>query len=145
MNGRDTRPEQPAPGELPGGSETILLVEDDPGVRTFASTTLTRFGYRVIEAASGDEAIRLAAAAGAIDLLLADVVMPGPSGGDLAERLREHRPRMAVLYMSGYANAAILDYGVLTPGTAFLSKPFKPGDLLHRVRGVLDAARLNQM
>lgn len=144
MSDRDIQ-EPPAPGTLPGGSEIILLVEDDPGVRTFASMTLTRFGYQVIQAADGDEAIRVAATAGPIDLLLADVVMPGLSGGDLAERLRENRPRMAVLHMSGYANAAILDYGVLTPGTAFLSKPFKPADLLHRVRGVLDAARLNPM
>ena len=123
-----------------GGSETVLLVEDDERVRKFASEMLRRRGYAVIEASDAEEAQQVAAGIhGPIHLLLTDVVMPGASGRALAQRLTEHRTLMKVLYMSGYTDTAIVDHGVLAPGVAFLQKPFTPVTLARAVRNVLDA------
>jgi CheY-like chemotaxis protein len=125
-------------GTAARGSETILLVEDEIAVRRLARRVLRSKGYVVLEAANGREALRLISQhAGRLDLLLTDVVMPGMSGPELAERLAREQVGLRVLYMSGYADEAIGHHGVLEPGVEFLQKPFTPQDLAQRVREVL--------
>ncbi|MFA6029084.1 MAG: PAS domain S-box protein [Elusimicrobiota bacterium] len=127
--------------KLPGGSETVLLVEDEAVVRKLARRILEKACYKVIEAKSGDEALRLAGEhSGEIDLLLTDVVMPGMSGRELGERIAPLRPRLKKLYMSGYTDDAILRHGVLEQGIPFLQKPFSRQSLLTALRRVLDDA-----
>ena len=122
------------------GTETILLVEDEVGVRALARDVLTMRGYTVLEATNGSAALRIAAqAAGPIHLLLTDVVMPGLNGRETADRLKVSHPDMRVLYMSGYTDDAIVHHGVLGPGTALLPKPFTPPVLARKVREMLDA------
>ncbi len=123
---------------------TILLVEDEPGVRAFSAEVLQEAGYRVLQAASGEEAIDLAATVpGAIELLLTDVVLPGMNGRMLAETLQAARPGLPVVYMSGYTDDMIVRTGVVTQGTAFLQKPFTPHGLVDRVRTVLASKATN--
>src|SRR2546430_237575 len=131
----------PAPVERPPrGSETVLLAEDEPAVRAIARQALERQGYTVLAAPSGADALALAAQHGAtIHLLLTDVVMPGMSGRDLADRLTAQRPGIRVLYISGYTDNAIVRHGMLEPGLAYLQKPFRPDALVRKVRDVLDA------
>jgi two-component system, cell cycle sensor histidine kinase and response regulator CckA len=141
------RAEAPAPEAAAGGVEraaagsgTVLLVEDEAGVRHLARDVLSGFGYRVLEAPDGSEALRLAVAHdGPIDLLLTDVVMPGMSGAELAERFQILRPGTRVLYASGYADDAVIRHGV-TDGVPFLQKPFEPDDLVRRVRELIERA-----
>ena len=122
------------------GNETVLLVEDDEMVRKLASGALARRGYQVIVATSGEDAIRVAEEhPDPIDLLVSDVVMPGMNGPELSRRLASRRPRMKVLYMSGYTDLAVVHHGEIEPGAAFLEKPFTSQLLLTRVREVLDA------
>ncbi len=122
------------------GTETILLVEDHEAVRGLVRTALTGRGYRVIEATRGDEALAIARElAEAPDLVLTDVVMPGLSGREVAERLRETYPRTPVLFMSGYTNDVVTRQGILDADVAFLAKPFTPQQLLRKVREILDA------
>jgi PAS domain S-box-containing protein len=119
-------------------TETILLVEDEEGVREVAREFLESMGYQVLETKSPTDAMRLAQVhPKEIHLLLTDVVMPEMGGRDLAERLQRVRPRMKVLYMSGYTDDAIVHHGVLDPGTPFLQKPFARGALERKVREVL--------
>jgi two-component system cell cycle sensor histidine kinase/response regulator CckA len=121
------------------GSATVLLVEDETAVRAVTRQLLTRSGYTVVEAADGHMALALTAALDQpVDLLLTDVVMPGMSGRELAERLAAQRPGLRVLFMSGYADDAIVRHGMLEPGLAYLEKPFRPEALLRKVRDVLD-------
>jgi CheY-like chemotaxis protein len=123
-----------------GGSETVLLVEDEEAVRRLARLVLEKMGYRVLEAASAEEAFSVATGhSGGIDLLLTDSVMPGMSGPDLARSLRPRRPEMRVLFMSGYTDDAIVRHGLLEPTEAFLQKPFTPDVLARKVRDVLDS------
>jgi signal transduction histidine kinase/ligand-binding sensor domain-containing protein/CheY-like chemotaxis protein len=123
------------------GSATVLLAEDEDAVRRLASRVLARAGYRVLEASSGEEALRIAERhAGTIDLLMTDVVMPGMSGRELAEQLVPRHAGMRLLYASGYTEDAIVRHGVSSHETAFLEKPFTPNALLRKVREVLDAA-----
>jgi len=123
-----------------GGSETVLVVEDDEQVRSATARGLSARGYRVLTAASGEEAIRLSRATeSTIDLLLSDVVMPGMGGKELASRLVAERPGMGVLFSSGYAEDAIVHRGVLEPGLEFLPKPYTQNELALRVRAVLDS------
>ena len=133
-------PADPPPrAELDGGSETVLLVEDEEVVRNLARRILRDSGYRVIEAGSGEEALHLAGEhAGRIDLLLTDVVMPGMNGRELADRLVEIRPGTRVVFMSGYTEDVILQRGV-SGERAFLAKPFTPPMLARSVREALDA------
>jgi signal transduction histidine kinase/CheY-like chemotaxis protein len=121
------------------GTETILLVEDDDGVRMFVRTVLEASGYSVLLAANAEEALQHAANLGPIDLLLTDVVMPGMSGADLADRIRELAPSVKVLFVSGYTENTIVHHGVLDPGVSFLAKPFSPDALAERVRAELDS------
>lgn len=124
----------------PGGSETILVVEDDASVRTVAQRTLEARGYTVLAAANAQEAEALVCGDGhAVSLLLTDVVMPGESGPQLYEQLRAAHPRLRVAYMSGYATDAIGRHGILAPDAAFISKPFTPESLARDVRQVLDS------
>jgi PAS domain S-box-containing protein len=124
------------------GRETILLAEDDADVRALAQETLEATGYTVLEAPRPEEALRVAREhAGRIDVLVADVVMPEMTGRALADQLRARRPDLKVLFISGYASDAIVQLGVLEPGTAFLNKPFTPGALARRIREVLDERR----
>jgi signal transduction histidine kinase/ligand-binding sensor domain-containing protein/ActR/RegA family two-component response regulator len=125
---------------VPPGSATVLLVEDEDAVRRLASRVLSRSGYRVLAAASGEQAAAIAAQhEGAIDPLMTDVVMPGMSGRELAEQLLPRHPGMRLLYASGYTEDAIVRHGVSSLETAFLEKPFTPKALLRKVREVLDA------
>jgi len=122
------------------GDETLLLVEDEPEVRSLVQRILKTQGYTVVTAANPDEALAVAREfKGPIQLMVTDVVMPGMSGLQLAERLAPTRPDMRVLFMSGYTNDAIGHQGVLDPGTAFLQKPFTPNALARKVREVLEA------
>ena len=126
--------------DLPLGSETVLVVEDDAAVRHLARLTLQRNGYRVLEAESPREALAIASAhIEPIHLLLSDVIMPDSDGPPLIDRLRAGRPGLRVLYMSGYTDDTIVSHGVLDSGTPFLQKPFTPLALAQKVREVLDA------
>ena len=130
------------PAELPRGSETVLVVEDEPGVRAVAIRTLREQGYTVLEARHGLEALHLGTQPLAkIHLLLTDVVMPQVSGREVAEQLTRIHPEIRVLYMSGYTDDAVVRHGILAEGTVFLQKPFTPDVLAHKVREVLDAPR----
>ena len=123
------------------GSETVLLVEDEPGVRAVAREALESHGYRVIEAQHGVEALAVAAAhAGPIDLLVTDMVMPQMGGRELAQRLRALRPALRVLFMSGYTDDVILRRGASEAPPAFLQKPFAMGAFARKVRETLDSA-----
>jgi signal transduction histidine kinase len=127
---------------LPVGTETILLVEDEAGVRRLSLTVLETQGYVVLEAPSGDVALQVARSeTGPIHLVVTDVVMPGMNGRELWDRLKVLRPDSRVLFMSGYTDDAIARHGVLEPGIAFLQKPFTPFSLAQKVREVLDAER----
>jgi two-component system, cell cycle sensor histidine kinase and response regulator CckA len=123
----------------PVKGETILLVEDEALVREPAARVLARSGYRVLVAADPQQALEIAGDHSvAIDLLLTDVVMPGMSGRALAERLKATRPKIRVLFMSGYSPDVITSQGVLEPGVMLLQKPFAMADLLSRVSGIIE-------
>ncbi len=125
--------------EVTGGDETILVVEDDATIRTLARTVLTRWGYRVLVAADGMDAFRVAAEEGrSIDLLLTDVVMPSRGGRALAEDIRRQHTNVRILYMSGYPDDTIAHHGVLDSATPFLPKPFTPDELLIAVKSALN-------
>src|SRR5881275_876306 len=122
------------------GTETILLAEDDEILRPLTKGLLARLGYTVLDAESAEQALAVAGARqGPIHLLVADVVMPGASGRELARRLAQSRPETRVLYVSGYTDDAIVHHGMLDPGLKFLQKPFTPAALARKVREVLDA------
>lgn len=128
------------PPPVRGGTETVLVVEDDEQVLKLAVRALTRAGYEVLSASNGAEAKRVSAHhPGVIALLLTDTVMPKMSGMEVSKRLVRARPGMRVLYMSGYAETAILDRGALDAGAALIQKPFAPEALARKVREVLDA------
>jgi PAS domain S-box-containing protein len=125
-----------APAE--GGSETILVVEDDPDVRATAVNTLGELGYQVLQAEDGASAWRLIADGAAVDLLFTDVVMPGPvSSTELAARARACLPALAVLFTSGYTRNALTTDGRLDQGVKLLGKPYRREDLARKVREVL--------
>jgi len=137
----DALPADQAPAGMKGsgGSELVLLVEDEAAVRRLGRRILERKGYQVVEADSGEAAMRMfERMAPDIALLVSDVVMPGMSGGELARRLRIIKPSLRILFTSGYAADAIAQHGGLEAGTAFLEKPFTPDALAQKVRDVLD-------
>ena len=128
--------------EVPGGNETILLVEDQEVVRRLAMKVLERLGYEVLHAEDGPRALTVAEShPDAIHLVLTDVVMPGMSGPELVERLIERRPEILVLYTSGYTENAISHQGVLNAGVNFIAKPYAPHALAVKLRQVLGGHR----
>jgi PAS domain S-box-containing protein len=134
---------EPTPKLSPPGGETILLVEDEAVVRELVRQILQATGYTVLEAASGEQALQLSSGhRGPIHLLLADVVLPGLSGPEVADRLASTHPESHVIYMSGYAQDTIQRYSVPAGRRIFLQKPFTPTALLASVRGALDRSKV---
>jgi PAS domain S-box-containing protein len=128
----------PAQRAARGGTETVLLVEDEDSVRQLVRETLASKGYRVVEAEDGKTGLAAAAEHhGAIDLVMTDVMMPGMSGREMVRQLAATRPKAKVLYLSGYTEDAVSDEETIEPGTAFLQKPFTLQNLLRKVREVL--------
>jgi CheY-like chemotaxis protein len=123
-----------------GGTETILLVEDDDALREAAGIVLQKLGYNVHDAANGREAIEIAGQLSHVDLLLTDVVMPRMNGKDLADQLLALRPKMKVLFTSAYTQEAIVHHGILDAGIDFLHKPYTPTTLARKAREVLGGA-----
>lgn len=126
--------------DLPHGTETILLAEDDPSLLEMSATLLKRLGYNVLTATNGIEALSLKHQRniGHIDLLFTDVVMPHMSGKELSDRIRAIYPRTKILFTSAYTESAIVNQGILSDGVTLLQKPFTPSTLAHKVREVLD-------
>ena len=130
---------QVGPAKPCRGAETILLVEDDPAVRSLTHRILTTQGYEVLESASGSEALSVAKAnKGRIDLLITDIVMPGMDGRELADQLAEIDPETRVLYMSGYSDEKIWARRRMNPTDQLLHKPFTLASLVEKVREVLE-------
>ncbi len=127
-------------GQLPGGHETILYVEDEITVRTLTAHVLRRLGYTVLEASDGKQARDLVAAnpSSEVTLLFSDVVLPDSGGSELATWIKTQNPQTHILFTSGYVDESILTRHGLTPGVAFLQKPFTPSDLARKVRDVID-------
>jgi CheY-like chemotaxis protein len=141
-DGEASRSEAAAPAEVASG-ETILVVEDEPVVRRLARMALEEVGYSVVEASDGGDALALLRRDGsAVQLVLSDVVMPGMGGQELARILRDHRPELPLLFMSGYQGEDVTDRGLLEPGAAFIQKPFAPHELARRVRALLDERKV---
>ncbi len=125
--------------DLPGGTETVLVAEDEPAVRQVISRTLTDAGYTVLEASNGEEALALAGGClDRIQLLITDVVMPRMGGRELSRKLEELKPGLKVLFISGYTDNAIVHQGILEKGIEFIQKPFQPSLLLKKIRKILD-------
>jgi CheY-like chemotaxis protein len=145
VQGRPTEA-QPAGGMIAAheGDETILVVEDETGVRELTAKMLQRMGYTVLTASSGSEAMEISERhPGEIALLLTDVVMPGMSGAQLASELVRKRPGLKVIYVSGYTENTVTHHGVLDAGVDFLAKPFTREDLARKVRATLAFRRTN--
>jgi signal transduction histidine kinase/DNA-binding response OmpR family regulator len=131
---------EPVPEHVEGGTETLLVVEDDPEVRATAVELLTELGYRVLKAPDGQSALAVIQSGIPIDLLFTDVVMPGPvRSPELARLARDHLPDLEVLFTSGYTENAIVHGGRLDPGVQLLSKPYRREDLARKVRQLLQA------
>jgi two-component system cell cycle sensor histidine kinase/response regulator CckA len=130
-------------GELPCGNETILVVEDDEEVRKLAAKILESQGYRILETSNGDDAIAACEKyKSSIHLMLADIVMPGMSGTELAKLLKPLNPEIRTLYMSGYTDSAIVHHEVVEEGVNYIQKPFTMEGLVRKVREVLDNKHL---
>ena len=132
------------PEDLPKGSETVLLAEDEEVIRAYMALILRNLGYHVIEAANGEQALRLVHEARGvkIDLLLTDLVMPKMNGNELAYRIRELLPQIKVLFCSGYPEKLAARNGMIAPTIRFLQKPVVPRTLAIKVREVLDEAKV---
>jgi CheY-like chemotaxis protein len=132
-----------APNVAPYGEETILLVEDEDGVRALTRLVLQTHGYTVLEAKNGKEALRIGEQhQGLLHLLITDVVMPEMGGRQAAEHLTACKPGIKVLFLSGYTDDAVVRHGILEAEVAFLQKPFTPVGLAKKVREVLDGVGL---
>jgi CheY-like chemotaxis protein len=126
-------------GDPARGGETILVVEDDPLVRQYVLTQIQNLGYATLSASNGAEALSAIDSGKEIDLLFTDVIMPGGMNGrELADAVTRRRPGVAVLYMSGYPEAAMMHDGRLDPDVTLLSKPYRPAELARVIREVLD-------
>lgn len=140
-----SNPPEPEVTTPSSGNETIMLVEDQDDVRSLTRQFLTRFGYTVIEATGGPQAISIIEQrSGPIDLLITDVVMPEMGGRQLVERMKLKRPDLKILYVSGYADDVIVRHGVLRANVAFLQKPFTMESLARKVRQTLDTGVVDQ-
>jgi DNA-binding NtrC family response regulator len=126
------------------GSEYILLVEDEGGVRHMLAEFMRKYGYRVQEAANADEALKIALHQ-PVDLLITDIVMPGANGCDLGISLTKTHPRMGIIFISGYVQHAALNDALLQPGTSFIQKPFSLDDMLGKIRESLDEGRARSL
>jgi PAS domain S-box-containing protein len=135
----DAAPEEVAPAPSRPANETVLLVEDEAVVRGLVREILERDGYSVVEAAGPEEALAASKDDRDIHLLLTDVVMPRMSGPEIARSVGSVRDGIKVLYMSGYSDAAVVQRGLLEPGTAFIQKPFRAQELTQKVRSLLEA------
>jgi CheY-like chemotaxis protein len=134
----ETRVEEPV-GEIAGGTETILVVEDEPNLREITRIFLEDYGYRVLEAVDVEDALQLVKTfADPIHLTLTDVIMPGMSGRQLAEQILSARPGMKIVYMTGYTDDMVVQHKVLEPGVMLLQKPFDKIQLARKIRLVLD-------
>jgi len=135
----DLEKKEQTPVDDPGGSETVLIVEDNDLLRNFVQKALQGYGYRVMDAENGEDALRVCKEHdGRIDLMITDVIMPKMGGREAAKRLQPLYPQMKVIYMSGYTDNAIVHHGVLERGLNFLEKPFTPEGLARKAREVLD-------
>jgi CheY-like chemotaxis protein len=137
------QPDQPGPAGQdtthPGGSETILLVEDRADVRELTASTLRELGYTVLEAPGAPRALELCQDRGhTIHLLMTDVSMPGMTGIELADRVRTYQPEIKILFMSGYSDPYRLSEQLVRPGCLYLQKPFTPDSLAGAARDLLD-------
>jgi CheY-like chemotaxis protein len=131
----------PLGADLEGGHETILIVEDDPLVRSYVDTQLQSLGYKTLSAANGVEALAIADAGAAFDLLFTDVIMPGRlNGRQLAAEMAQRRPGLKVLFTSGYTENAIIHHGRLDSGVLLLAKPYRKLDLARMLRIALTDA-----
>jgi nitrogen-specific signal transduction histidine kinase len=136
-----TAPEPPGAAAVPGGSELVLLAEDEEEVRRITRAILEEHGYRVLEAADGEEAVRVfRAAEERIDLFLSDVIMPRMNGREALAEMRRSDPGLRVLFTSGYTADVLEQKGILAAPGELVSKPASPTDLLRRVRELLDRA-----
>ena len=129
------------PPSLPVTGERVLVVEDEPSVRSVIERTLTIAGYRVVVANDGDSGVRIANSQGPFDALITDAVMPGISGWEVGRQLGARWPELRILYISGYSEDALAHGGVLEQDLNFLQKPFSPFELLGKLRRVLDTPR----
>ena len=121
------------------GTETVLVVEDDEMVRKLAHKVLKDYGYKVLVAENGKEGLKICEKnKGPIHLMLTDVVMPEMGGRKLADHLKDSRPEIKVIYMSGYTDNTIVHHGILDKGMNFIQKPFTPETLAAKVRGMLE-------
>jgi CheY-like chemotaxis protein len=133
------RPQPTANGKVAGGTETILVAEDEPDLRELTRIFLEGYGYKVLAASSAEQAIRTAENfKDPIHLLLTDVIMPGMSGRQLAEKVLSQRPQTRIVYMTGYTDDMVVQHKVLEPGVKLLQKPFTKADLALKVRATLD-------
>ena len=139
----DPQPQAPVAAQLPRGTETILLVEDEQPVRKVVSASLRQQGYTVVEAHNARQATEQMRQHISIDLVITDMVMPGISGLALAETLRQSKPNLPILYISGYAQEGLIRRGLSGPFEEFLPKPIGAGQLAQTVRRILDAAVSN--
>ena len=131
---------EPIKDDIIGGNETILLVEDEPAVREFTISFLKEIGYTVIQAASGEAALKeLANFNGKLDFVLSDVVMPGMNGKELVEKVVQKFPKVKILYASGYTRNVIAHHGIIEEGVNFIGKPYTPHSLAAKIRSLLDA------
>jgi PAS domain S-box-containing protein len=132
--------EEATPALALAGNANVLVVEDQAEVRNYATAVLKKYGYRVIEAANGDEALTIFEREGPrIQMVLTDMVMPGKSGRELVAELRKIRPRIKALFMTGYTDDIAMQKGALEEGTEVLHKPFSPEELARRVHELLEA------
>jgi CheY-like chemotaxis protein len=128
-------------GTVPDGhqKETVLVVEDNPGVREYSAEILRDLGYTIIEAEDGPAALRQIERNEAVDLLFTDIGLPGMNGRELAEAALRRRPKLKVLYTTAYAKNAVVHHGRLDPGVQLIPKPFTHADLASKIRTVMDS------
>ena len=132
--------EKPELTPVPSGTETILLAEDDQSLREVSKIFLEEYGYKVLEAINGEDALSVFSAnSGGIKLIVTDMIMPKMQGNEVYEKARILRPDIKCLFMSGYSSDIIKNRGVFKEGVNFISKPFSPYDLLRKVREALDS------